>query len=106
MSELYCYIRHQTDFLREKMIVVFKTEEMKDFFEDAIPNSHFEPISMASAEHAVRIGIQGKVISYGYTLRLTDEEMNELSTANWERTAELLAEGNERLYNELKQKHS
>lgn len=101
MKHLHFYIRHQTNFLRDKMILVFKSNEAKEFFEQSIPDCHFEAISAASAEHAIRLGIQGKMITYGYTLRLTDDEMNELSTANWTRTAELLAEGNERLYREL-----
>lgn len=104
MENLQFYIRHQANFLRDKMILVFKSDEAKTYFEQAIPDCHFEEITAASAGHAVRIGIHGKVITYGYTMRLTDEEMNELSSANWERTAQLLAEGNERLYRELQAK--
>ena len=104
MENLTFFIRHQTSFLRDKMILVFKSNDAKEYFEQAIPNCRFEEISAASAEHAARIGINGKMITYGYTMRLTDEEMNELSTADWERTATLLAEGNERLYKELKNK--
>jgi len=100
MSELQFFIRHQPDFLRDKFILVFKSDEARDYFRSAIKGSYFEKISSESAEHAVRIGINGKTIPYGYTLRLTKKEMSRLSTANWEETAQLLAEGNERLYKE------
>lgn len=104
MSKLHYFIRHQPSFLQDKFILVFKSNEARDYFQHAIKNSRFEEISSESAEHAVRIGINGKVIPYGYTLKLTDEEMNQLNTANWEKTAQLLAEGNERLYKEMKKK--
>lgn len=104
MSQLQFYIRHQANFLQDKLILVFKSDEARDYLEQAIPGNRFEEISSESAEHAVRLGIKGQVISYGYTLKLTDEEMNQLSTSNWPRTAELLAEGNERLYVEVKKK--
>ncbi len=100
MSDLQFFIRHQPDFIQDKFILVFKSDEARDYFKKAIKNSRFEEISSEVAEQAVRIGIQGKTIPYGYTLKLTDEEMNQLSTANWSLTAELLAEGNERLYKE------
>src|SRR5699024_12216604 len=96
MSELQFFIRHQPDYIQEKFILVFKSNEARDYFKQAIKGSWFEEISSETAEQAVRIGIQGKTIPYGDTLKLTDEEMNQLSTANWETTAHLLAEGNER----------
>jgi len=98
MSTLQFYIRHQNDFLQKKMILVFKNDEIRDYFQHALKGSTFEQITSEEAENAVRIGIHGNTIPYGYTLKLTKEEMNQLSTANWERTAQLLAEGNERLY--------
>lgn len=101
MSHLQFFIRHQTSFLQKKFILVFKSNEARDYFQNAISDSHFEEITSESAEHAVRIGIKGQIIPYGYTLKLTKEEMNQLSTANWETTAQLLAEGNERLYQEM-----
>lgn len=100
MSELQFFIRHQPDFLQDKFILVFKSDEARDYFKNAIKGSYFEEVTSESAEHAARIGINGKTIPYGYTLKLTREEMNRLSTANWEETAQLLAEGNERLYKE------
>lgn len=100
MPTLQYYIRHHNHYLRDKFILVFKSDEARDFFQKQLTGSRFEEITSESAEHAVRIGIQGKTIPYGYTTRLTKEEMNELSTANWARTAILLAEGNERLYKE------
>lgn len=104
MSQLKFYIRHQTNFLQDKFILVFKSDEARDYFQNAIKGSHFEEVTSEEAENAARIGIYGKTLPYGYTLKLTKEEMNELSTANWDRTAELLAEGNERLYKEAKEK--
>lgn len=100
MGTLQFYIRHHDTFLRDKFILVFKSDEARHYFQHQLKGSHFEEITSESAEHAARIGIHGKVVPYGYTLRLTKEEMHELSTANWERTAQLLAEGNERLYKE------
>src|SRR5690625_662427 len=105
MSELQFFIRHQTNYLQDKFILVFKSNEARDYFQQAIPGCRFEKVTSDIAQHVARIGINGKVIPYGYTLKLTDEEMNELSTMNWERTAELLAEGNERLYKEAKEKN-
>ncbi|GAB3795648.1 hypothetical protein [Virgibacillus kimchii] len=100
MSKLQFYIRHQPDFLQDKFILVFKSDAARDYFKHKLKGSYFEEISSESAEHAVRIGINGKTIPFGYTLRLTKEEVSRLSTANWEETAHLLAEGNERLYKE------
>lgn len=104
MSELQFFIRHQTNFLQDKFILVFKSEEAKDFFQQALKGSHFEKVTSEVAEHAARIGINGNIIPYGYTKKLTEEEMNQLSTANWETTASLLAEGNERLFQEAIEK--
>lgn len=101
MEDLHFYIRHHPDFIHEKMVLVFKNEKTKEFFEKKLPGATFEKITAREAENAVRIGIGGKVLPYAYTIKLTDEEMKQLSTANWERTARLLAEGNERLYQEL-----
>lgn len=104
MSKLKFYIRHQTNFLQDKFILVFKSNEARDYFKNALKGSRFEEVTSEVAENAARIGIHGNTIPYGYTLKLTKEEMNELSTANWKRTAELLAEGNERLYQEAKER--
>lgn len=98
MSDLQFFIRHQPKFLQDKFILVFKSNEAKEYFENAITGSRFEEVSSDVAEQAARIGIHGKTIPYGYTLKLTDEEMDRLSTADWNVTANLLAEGNERLY--------
>jgi len=104
MSQLKFFIRHQSNFLQDKMILVFKSDEAREYFQHALKGSYFEEVSSESAEHAARIGIKGQIIPYGYTVRLTKEEMNQLSTANWEETARLLAEGNERLYKERAEK--
>jgi|SRR5690625_4076751 len=98
MTNLQFYIRHQTKFLQDKMILVFKSNEAREYFQQALKGSTFEKISSKEAENAARIGIHGKTIPYGYTVKLTKEEMNQLSTSDWDRTAELLAEGNERFY--------
>lgn len=104
MSNLQFVIRHQANFLQDKMILVFKSDEAKEYFRQAIPGVRFQDITCEEAEDAARIGVNGQVLSYGYTMKLTKAEMNELSTMNWGRTAELLAEGNERLYQEMNNK--
>lgn len=100
MTTLQFFIRHNPKYLRDKFILVFKSNEARDYFKEALKGSRFEPVSSDEAQHATRIGINGKIVSYGYTTRLTDEEMQELSTMDWDKTAALLAEGNERLYKE------
>ncbi|MEI3607679.1 hypothetical protein SPD48_18505 [Pseudogracilibacillus sp. SE30717A] len=104
MAELKFYIRHQTNFLQDKFILVFKSDEAREYFQNALKGSRFEKVTSEFAENAARIGIHGKIVPYGYTLKLTKEEMSKLSTANWQETAELLAEGNERLYLEANNK--
>ena|SRR5690625_4757321 len=104
MDDLQFYIRHHSNFLQEKFILVFKSDEAREFFQNRLKGSHFEKITSEMAEHAIRIGINGKTVPYGYTLRLTKEEHNKLSTANWQETARLLAEGNERIYREATNK--
>ena len=106
MSVLQFYIRHQKHFLQEKFILVFKSDQARDYFQNALPGSHFERVSSEVAENAARMGIKGKTVPYGYTFKLTKEEMNQLSTANWEWTAQLLAEGNERFYQEAKERQA
>ncbi len=101
MSDLQFFIRHQPNFIQDKFILVFKSDEAREYFKHAIKGSRFEEVSSEVAEQAARIGIHGKTIPYGYTLKLTDEEMNQLSTAEWDVTARILAEGNERLYKEV-----
>src|SRR5690625_1904230 len=104
MSRLQFYIHHQQKFLQEKMILVFKSDETREYFKQMLKGSTFEEVTSEEAKNAARIGIHGNTIPYGYTLKLTKEEMNQLSTADWETTAKLLAEGNERLYLEAKNK--
>lgn len=104
MDELQFYLRHNPDLLQEKFILVFKSDEARRFFEQALKDSRFEKITSEMAQHAARIGIDGKTVPYGYTAKLTKEEMKKLSLANWEETARLLAEGNERLYLEVMEK--
>src|SRR5690625_2348527 len=106
MSDVQFFIRHHENFLQEKFILVFKSDQARDYFQSSLKGSYFEEVTSAYAEKAARIGINGKTIPYGYTMKLTKEEMNQLSTANWEKTAKLLAEGNERLYQEIKHKNS
>lgn len=104
-TPLQFFIRHQPNYLRDKFILVFKSNKTKEYFQQSLKGSYFEPVSSHEAEHAARIGINGKIISYGYTTLLTDEEMKQLSTMDWDATAALLAEGNERLYKKaIKQK--
>ncbi len=100
LATLQFFIRHNTNYLRDKFILVFKSNEARDYFKTALKGSHFEPVSSDEAQHAARIGINGKIVSYGYTMKLTDEEMQQISTMDWDQTAQLLAEGNERLYQE------
>src|SRR5699024_5500661 len=102
MSELQFFIRHQPDYIQEKFILVFKSNEARDYFKQAIKGSWFEEISSETAEQAVRIGIKGKTIPYGYTLKLTDEEMNKLRTASCETTEHLLTDANDRVYREVR----
>lgn len=101
---LQFYIRHHDNYLQKKMILVFKSEEAKELIQASLTGCSFEELTIDQAEHAARIGINGKVIPYGYTSMLTKEEMAQLSTAHWERTARLLAEGNERLAEKIKAK--
>lgn len=103
-NDLLFYIRHNDQFLQDKFILVFKKEDTKEFFERRLQGSTFEKVTSDMAQHAARIGIGGKVVPYGYTTKLTEEEKKRLSTANWEETARLLAEGNERLYQAAKEK--
>lgn len=104
MDNLQFFIRHNSDFIRDKFILVFKSDEARDYFKSVLKNSVFEEVTSEMAYHAARIGINGKTVPYGYTARLTNEEMDKLSTLNWEETARLLAEGNERLYQEAVRK--
>lgn len=97
-KDLQFYIRHNDQFLQEKFILVFKRDEVREFFESKLAGSKFEKVTSDMAQHAARIGIKGKVVPYGYTTKLTADERKKLSTANWDETARLLAEGNERLY--------
>lgn len=98
MEKLQFYIRHHDRFLQEKLLLVFKSDEARDHIRSLLKGSRFEKISRESAEHAVRIGMKGKTIPYGYTHFLTDSEMDQLDPANWDKTVSLIAEGNERLY--------
>lgn len=104
LSDLKFFIRHQKKFLQDKFILIFKSDQARDYFQSVLSGSHFEEVSSEVAENIARMGILGKTVPYGYTLKLTDDEMNQLSTANWDVTAQLLAEGNERLYKEATKK--
>ena len=104
MSKLRFFIRHNDQFIQDKFILVFKSDEAKQYFESKLQGSYFEEVSSESALHAARIGINGKIVTYGYTTLLTEEERRKLSTTNWDETAELLAEGNERLYKKAMEK--
>lgn len=97
-SNLQFYIRHNDQFLQDKFILVFKSEAAKQYFAEKLIGSRFEKVTSDMAQHAARIGINGKIVPYGYTTKLTQAEREKLSTANWDETAQLLAEGNERLY--------
>lgn len=97
-SELQFVIRHNDQFLQDKFILVFKSDQARQYFEQKLVGSYFEEVTSEMAQHAARIGINGKIVPFGYTLKLTKAEKEKLSTANWEETAQLLAEGNERLY--------
>lgn len=97
-NDLQFYIRHNDQFLQDKFILVFKSDVARKFFETKLQGSTFEKVTSDMAQHAARIGINGKIVPYGYTTKLTATEREKLSTANWDETARLLAEGNERLY--------
>lgn len=105
MEELQYYIRHSDSFLQDKMLLVFKSDVARDYFQQTLKNCSFEKITAEMAQHIVRIGIGGKLVPYGYTYELTEEEMKQLDPSNWEKTAKLLAEGNERLYKKMFQKN-
>lgn len=98
IEDIQFYIRHHDQFLQEKFILVFKNDKTRQFFETKLVGSTFEKVTSEMAQHAARIGINGKVVPYGYTTKLTAEERGKLSIDNWKETARLLAEGNERLY--------
>jgi len=104
MDDLQFFIRHSNDFLQDKFILVFKSDEARDYFKSTLKNCVFEEVTSDMAQHAARIGINGKTVPYGYTTFLTAEEMNQLSTLDWEKTAHLIAEGNERFFKHIKQK--
>lgn len=97
-NSLQFVIRHNDQFLQDKFILVFNNDATRKFFESQLQGSTFEEVTSDMAQHAARIGINGKVVPYGYTMKLTAEEKKKLSTANWDETAQLLAEGNERLH--------
>lgn len=102
-NELQFFIRHNDQFLQDKFILVFKSDEAREFFEAKLVGSRFEQVTSDMAQHAARIGINGKIVPYGYTTKLSSAEREKLSTANWDETARLLAEGNERLYKAARQ---
>lgn len=104
MTQLQFFIRHNRDFLQDKFILIFKSDEAREYFKSTLKGSTFEEVTSDMAQHAARIGINGKIVPYGYTVSLTDDEMDQLSTLNWDKTAELIAEGNERLYQQAIQK--
>ncbi|MEJ8778197.1 hypothetical protein [Pseudogracilibacillus sp. ICA-222130] len=104
MSELKYYVRHQQNYLRDKLLLICKDEATKDFFQRQIPGSRFERLTRDQAEHVSRIGMHGKIVTFGYTYKLTEEEMNQISTLDFDRTAAIIAEGNARLYKEAIEK--
>lgn len=101
MTELQFFIRHHPSFIQDKFILIFKSDQTRDYFKKILPDCRFEEVTSESAQHAARIGINGKIIPYGYTVKLTNEEMSQLSTMDWETTAYLIAEGNERFYQHI-----
>lgn len=104
MDKLQFFIRHNDNFLQDKFILIFKSDEARDYFKSTLKECRFEKVTSDMAQHAARIGINGKTVPYGYTASLTDEEIDQLSTLDWEKTAHLIAEGNERLYKRAMQK--
>lgn len=106
LTKLQFFIRHQTKYVQDKFILVFKSDAARDYFKCAIKGSTFEEVTSEQAHHAARIGINGKTVPYGYTVKLSEEEMKQLSTTNWETTSRILAEGNERFYREAKEKEA
>lgn len=102
-NDLQFFIRHNDQFLQDKFILVFKSDEAREFFAAKLVGSRFEKVTSDMAQHAARIGINGKIVPYGYTTKLNSAERERLSTANWAETARLLAEGNERLYKAARQ---
>ena len=103
-DHLQFFIRHQQQFLQDKLVLVFKSDAARDYIKNALPNCAFEELTKEQAQHAVRIGINGQVIPYGYTTKLTTSEMEQLDVADWDKTAQLLAENNERMYLAAKEK--
>src|SRR5699024_5270420 len=75
------FIRHQQQILQDKLVLVFKSDAARDYIENALPNCVFENLTKEQAQHAVRIGIKGQVIPYGYTMKLTTSEMKQLDVA-------------------------
>src|SRR5699024_3904753 len=103
-DHIHFFIRDQQQFLQDKLVLVFNSDADRDYIKNALPNCVFEELTKEQAQHAVRIGIKGQVIPYGYTTKLTTSEMKQLDVAEWDKTAQLLAENNERMYLAAKEK--
>src|SRR5699024_4522771 len=103
-DHLQIFILYTQQFLQDKLVLVFKTDTARNNIKKALPNCVFEELTKEQAQHAVHIGIKGQVIPYGYTMKLTTSEMKQLDVADWDKTAQLLAENNERMYLAAKEK--
>src|SRR5699024_7830440 len=97
-DHLQFFIRHQQQFLQDKLVLVFNSDAARDYIKYALPQCMFDEQKKEYAQHAVRIGIKGQVIPYSYTMKLTTSEMKQLDVADWDKTAQLLAVYNERMY--------
>src|SRR5699024_6317402 len=83
-DHLQFFIRHQQQFLQDKLVLVFKSDAARDYIKNALPNCVFEELTKEQAQHAVRIGIKGQVIPYGYTMKLTTSEMTTINIEGFE----------------------
>lgn len=103
LKQLQFFVRHHQSFLQKRFLLVFKSDAARDFFMEKLPQAHFQEVSSEQAAYIARFGMQDETVPFGYTMKLTKKEQSELNVLNWEHTAALIAEGNERLYQAAKE---
>src|SRR5699024_611686 len=81
-DHLQFFIRLLQQLLQDKLVLVVKSDAASDYIKDALPSCVFEELTKEQAQHAVRIGIKGQVIPYGYAMRLTTSEMKQLAVGD------------------------
>src|SRR5699024_12645022 len=86
-DHLQFFIRHQQQFLQDKLVLVFKSDAARDYIKNALHNCVFEELTKEQAQHAVRICIKGQVIPYRYTMKLTTSDMKQIAVEDWDKDA-------------------